>query len=171
MEPAGTSGPVWGNIDGGPGRRLEVTGRRRSPASSDLVPALATAIGGVLVVASFGLPWTSHGLASTVSGRELADLLLRGSIDALAPRWTGLALYLVPVTGALLIIGAGLGRRAGAWLSIGSLAVLVGAEALIAGALDWAPWHASGSGFRSLVLGTAVAGAGLVATSLGRRPT
>jgi len=69
--------------------------------------------GGLLLVATF-LPWARHGTGSGVAARRMGDLLLSGTVEAWAPRWLGAAVYLVPVAGALVLIGCGLGGRSGA---------------------------------------------------------
>lgn len=97
------------------------------------------ALGAVLLVVSFTQPWTSAGLASSLSGGTLADLLLRGTVGRFAPRWAGIGLYLVPICGGLVLLGVGLGGAGGRRLSVGALGVASVAGLLIAGSLGWRP--------------------------------
>ena len=54
-----------------------------------------------LVVASMFWPWTAFGTASSVPGHRLASLVLSGRIDPWVPRWVGLALFIVPLSGCI----------------------------------------------------------------------
>lgn len=65
-------------------------------------------LGGVLVVASAFLPWVDRGLGSSLALYDLGDLLLGGDVAAVVPRWAGVLPYLIPGSGALLILLAGI---------------------------------------------------------------
>ncbi|MCB1040766.1 MAG: hypothetical protein KDA94_14730, partial [Acidimicrobiales bacterium] len=58
------------------------------------------ALGSLLVLGSFFGAATTRGVGSAIDGRELADLLLSGTVTAWIPRWVGATLYLVPLAGA-----------------------------------------------------------------------
>lgn len=82
--------------------------------------------GGALLLGATFVPWTARGAGSTVPTRDLADLVLAGTVAAWAPRWSGLVVYLIPAGGALLLIGTGMGPRVGTGLAaLGSLLALV----------------------------------------------
>lgn len=82
--------------------------------------------GGALLLGATFVPWTARGAGSTVPTRNLADLVLAGTVAAWAPRWSGLVVYLIPAGGALLLIGTGMGPRIGTGLAaLGSLLALV----------------------------------------------
>ncbi|MEJ7584107.1 MAG: hypothetical protein WKF43_08460 [Acidimicrobiales bacterium] len=73
---------------------------------------IGTVSGALLLVAVF-LPWAGSGAGSSIAARRVGDLLLSGTVEAWAPRWLGFCVYLVPVAGALVLIGTGLGGRLG----------------------------------------------------------
>lgn len=91
------------------------------------VQVAAGVAGGALLLAATFLPWAPRGTGSSIAANRLADLLLSGTVDAWAPAWLGFCIYLVPVAGALLFIGCGLGGRAGV---VTALAGLVPAAAV-----------------------------------------
>lgn len=68
-------------------------------------------LGGLAIVASMFLPWVDRGGGSTVPLRSLGDLVLAGDLGGRAPRWLGLVVYLIPLTGAITIVADGLGER------------------------------------------------------------
>lgn len=134
---------------------MAVTARALAP--------VAVAAGGLLLVASFTQPWTSSGLASSLSGRALADLLLRGTVGRFVPRWAGLGLYLLPVGGGLLLLGTGLGGRVGRRLAWVGVAVAAVAGVLVAGALGWRPITRLSAAIALVVAGLVLAAGGLLA--------
>lgn len=136
---------------------------RDHPASVRGIAIVATA--GLLLVLSIFGSWTTTGVGSTQSGRELADLFLAGTISAWAPRWVGLGLYLPPLCGALYLIGAGWGGRYGRGLEIGAIAVAALAAVVISAALSWQPIRSPGVGAVMVVGGVSVALLGLVTTT------
>lgn len=68
---------------------------------------------GILLLSAVFFPWAGSGAGSSIAARRIGDLLLSGAVEAWAPRWLGLCVYLVPAAGALLLIGIGLGGRPG----------------------------------------------------------
>lgn len=145
---------------------------RRVDAS--LVAQAAGALGGVLLLGAALLPWSRRGAGSTIALREVADLVLSGTVDAWAPRWAGLVVYAVPLGGALLLVGAGLGGRAGLATTCGGLAAAVGGTALAAVALARLDRTALGGGtlvaVAGAILGVLAVAAGLRAGSHRSRP-
>lgn len=87
-----------------------------APAARSASRAAGAGGGGLLLVASV-VPWSGRGAGSTIALHRVGDLILSGTVDAWASRWVGLVVYAVPLSGALLLVGAGLGRRRGAALS------------------------------------------------------
>ena len=128
-------------------------------AQRRLGTALAVA-GSALLVASVFRPWTATGVGSTISGRELGDLLLSGTVGRWVPRWGGVALYLQPACAGVVLVGLGLGGRAGRIAVVAALAVAWVGALLVAATLGWRPVTDPGSG--ALLLG-----AGLVLASVG----
>lgn len=115
----------------------------------------------LLLVATL-LPWAREGTGSTIAAREVGDLLLSGTVATWAPTWLGFCVYLVPVAGALLLIGCGLGGRLGRTVAAGSLLLALVVTVTTTAALP----HPGG-----LNLGTgavvALLGVGLGAVSIG----
>ncbi len=106
---------------------------------------MGAGLGGLLLLVGTALPWSGRGAGSRIALVEIADLLLSGRLDAWAPPPVGLVVYAVPFGGALLLVGAGLGGRAGRVLSV--VAVLLATTGLVlaraalarAGAEGWGP--------------------------------
>jgi len=98
------------------------------------------------MVGSVMLPLTRTGPGSTVSARELGDLLLAGVVDPVAPRWAGLGLYTVPLAGALILIGAGLPTRPARVVTITAATLGTVALTSVSLALSGAPLTNPGSG-------------------------
>lgn len=61
----------------------------------------------ILWLASMALPMTTRGNGSTLSGHELADLAGSGRLPGQA-RWHGLAWYVMPLGGAVVLASLGL---------------------------------------------------------------
>jgi hypothetical protein len=102
-------------------------------AGESRVGALLEPLGGLAIVASAFLPWVAHGAGSSLDLHDLGDLVLGGDVSAVVPRWVGLAAYVIPVIGALLIVTAAVeGRRARRLTAVwGVAAVLLIAAAAI----------------------------------------
>lgn len=97
---------------------------RARAAMRNLLP-----LGGVLVVASAFLPWVDRGLGASLALYDLGDLLLGGDVAAVAPRWAGVVPYLIPGSGALLVLLAGIDGSL--WVQRGRLVVTVLLVALV----------------------------------------
>ena len=114
-------------------------------ASRTVLAQVGAGLGGLLLLVATALPWADRGAGSRIALVDVADLLLSGRLESWAPRALGLVVYAVPLGGALLLIGAGLGGRAGRALAAASLAIaaagLVLARAALAeaGARGWGP--------------------------------
>ena len=110
-----------------------------------VLPQLGAGVAGLLLLVGTALPWSGRGAGSRIALVEIADLLLSGRLDAWAPRPVGLVVYAVPLGGALLMVGAGLGGRPGRVLS--AVSVLLATTGLVlaraalsrAGAEGWGP--------------------------------
>ena len=114
---------------------------------------IVAAIGAVLVaLAAFGT-WTTHGVGSAINGQELADLLLTGTVDTWVPRWVGGVFYLIPLAGACVLLGLGLGGRVGGTVIVVAGTVAVVVSSLVVAALDGRPLSQPGSGARCLWAG------------------
>lgn len=129
--------------------------------SSLVAPALMS-FGGALLVASVFGPVASHGIGSVVSARQFADLLLGGAVEAWAPRWAGLALYLHPICGAALLLGSGVGGRLGPKIVLGGLVVSAAGQALMIVALGGRPLTSPGWGAMAVYGGLVASGTSFV---------
>jgi hypothetical protein len=72
------------------------------------VSVLTGAVGGLALVASTFLPWPADGAGSGLAAHRLADVLMSEAVDPWIPRWWGLAVYVVPVSGAVVMVSSGL---------------------------------------------------------------
>lgn len=117
-------------------------------------------LGGGLLLASTFLPWSGRGAGSAIALRRVADLVLSGTVDAFVPRWAGLTVYLIPLGGALVLIGTGLGGRVGVGTGAAGLVLAGAGTALALLALDRLPRAGVGGG-------TVAACAGAMLGSLG----
>jgi hypothetical protein len=110
-----------------------------------VLPQIAAGVGGLLLLVGTALPWSGRGAGSRIALVEVGDLVLSGRLDAWAPRPVGLVVYAVPLGGALLLIGAGLGGRTGR--VVAGVAILLAAAGLVlaraalrrVGAEGWGP--------------------------------
>ncbi len=95
------------------------------------------ATGGLLIVGSMFLHWAGRGTGSALTLGELGDLALGGQASAAASRWTGIVVYLIPISGALIVVGSGIRGPVGRRLTIGATVVaavmIVGAFVLVVG--------------------------------------
>lgn len=85
------------------------------------VPTIASGlrvVGFLVVVAGLYGPLTVTGPGSAIDIRATADLLLGGTVEAWAPRWVGVALYLPALAAAVGLATAGLTGRAAEWASM-----------------------------------------------------
>ncbi|NLV54701.1 MAG: hypothetical protein GXY13_03710 [Acidimicrobiales bacterium] len=97
--------------------------------------SVALALGGILLLVATFLPWSRRGAGSAIALRRVADLVLSGRVDAFVPRPAGLVVYAVPLGGALLLVAAGLGGRAGATAALAGVLLAGAGTALAALAL------------------------------------
>lgn len=107
------------------------------------------------------VPATSSGMGSTLSAHQLADLVQSGSVTHWVPSWIGLAWYLVPISGALLVMCSALGgsiARVTRVVTAAAAAVISLALALFV--TRWSPSRFGPSTWLSVVA-TAIAGAAL----------
>lgn len=65
---------------------------------------LSEALVGVLLAASFAVPWTGSGPGSSLSGYAAVGLVRSGAVGAWVPAWVAVPLALVPACGVLLVI-------------------------------------------------------------------
>jgi len=72
------------------------------------VSIITGAIGGLALVASTFLAWPANGAGSGLAAHRLADVLMSEAVDPWIPRWWGLAVYVVPVSGAVVMVTSGL---------------------------------------------------------------
>jgi hypothetical protein len=137
---------------------------RLRPPTAPTVSLAAGSAGGLLLVAATFLPWSDRGAGSAIALRRIADLVLSGAVDAFVPRWAGLVIYLIPLGGALVLIGAGLGARLGVGLGAAGVGLAVTGTALALIALDRLPRSGVGGGTvaacAGAMLGTLGVGAG-----------
>lgn len=132
-------------------RAAVVRTREQTPR---LVGHLAGTLGGALLLGASFAPWTSRGAGSSIALVRIADLVLSGAIDTWVPRGAGLVVYAIPLGGALLLLGTGLGRTAGALVSAtGVLLALLGAGLALL-ALD--RLDRTGLGLGALAAGTGI---------------
>ncbi len=130
------------------------------PPRAEAASLAVGSLGGVLLLASTFLPWSDRGAGSAIALRRIADLVLAGTVDAFVPRWAGLAVYLIPLGGALVLIGTGLGGRLGIGIGVAGIVLAVAGTALALVALDRLPRTGVGGG-------TVAACAGAMLGSLG----
>lgn len=134
------------------------------PARAHAVSLAAGSAGGLLLLAATFLPWSDRGAGSAIALRRIADLVLAGTVDAFVPRWAGVAVYLIPLGGALVLIGTGLGDRLG--VGVGATGVVLSAAGTTVAvvALDRLPRSGVGGGTvaacAGAMLGTLGVGAG-----------
>lgn len=114
----------------------------RAPVAS----LAAGSAGGTLLLASTFLPWSGRGAGSAIALRRVADLVLAGTVDAFAPRWAGLAIYCIPLGGALVLVGTGLGGRLGPVVGLVGIVLAGAGTALAVSALDRLPRTGVGGG-------------------------
>ena len=86
---------------------------------------LVQLLGGALLVASMFAGWVDRGAGSSMALHAIGDLLLEGTLSATASRWFGVVVYLIPVSGAALMLGAGMGGRAERYVTRVALVVAV----------------------------------------------
>ncbi|MGI8938097.1 MAG: hypothetical protein ACR2JF_07785 [Iamia sp.] len=134
-----------------------------SPAARSASRASA-ALGGLLLLVATAMPWSGRGAGSSIALHRVGDLILSGAVDAWASRWIGLVVYAVPLSGALLLVGAGLGGRRGAALSAVAAAGGLAASGLVVDTLDRVGRSGTGPGTVLAVTGAAL---GVVAALLG----
>lgn len=103
-----------------------------------------------------------------MSGRALADLLLRGAVAQWAPRWGGVGLYLQPICGALVLIGLGADGRTGRRISGVATALALVGFAVVSASLGWRPVTAPGWGSLAVLVGLACVVAGHIGRSRAR---
>lgn len=103
--------------------RLTAAGAPAAHEPARLVTQAVGTLGGALLLAAILFPWSGHGAGSSISARRLADLALSGTVEAWVTPWLGALIYLVPLAGALLLIGTGLGGRTGVGLGAAAVAL------------------------------------------------
>jgi len=81
---------------------------RPPSAAHPHVSVITGAIGGLALVASTFLAWPADGAGSGLAAHRLADVLMSEAVDPWIPRWWGLAVYVVPVSGAVVMVTSGL---------------------------------------------------------------
>jgi hypothetical protein len=81
---------------------------RRPSAAPTRVSIVTGAIGGLALVASTFLAWPANGAGSGLAAHRLADVLMSEAVDPWLPRWWGLAVYVVPASGAAVMLTSGL---------------------------------------------------------------
>ncbi|QYG93099.1 hypothetical protein HC251_12070 [Iamia sp. SCSIO 61187] len=137
---------------------------RLRPSAAPTTSLVSGAVGGVLLLGSTFLPWSREGAGSAIALRRIGDLVLSGTVDALVPRWAGVTVYLIPLGGAVLLVGTGLGGRVGSVIGAVGVALAAAGTALALAALDRLPRSGVGGGTvaacAGAMLGTLGAGAG-----------
>ena len=63
--------------------------------------------GAAALVGSMFLHWVGRGSGSTLALSDVGDLVLGGTVHSVVPTWVGLLVYLVPGSGALILLAAG----------------------------------------------------------------
>lgn len=116
------------------------------PSRAQSASLACGSLGGVLLLASTFLPWSDRGAGSAIALRRVADLVLSGTVDAFVPRWAGLTVYLIPLGGALVLVGTGLGGRLGVGTGATGVALAAAGTALALTALDRLPRTGVGGG-------------------------
>lgn len=116
------------------------------PPRTQAASLAAGSLGGLLLLASTFLPWSDRGAGSAIALRRIADLVLAGTVDAFVPRWAGLTVYLIPLGGALVLVGTGLGGRAGTGVGGAGVVLAAAGTALALTALDRLPRAGVGGG-------------------------
>jgi len=140
-----------------------VAGRRVQGA---LVTARAAGtLGGALLLGASLLPWSGRGAGSSIALVRIADLVLSGVVDAWVPRWAGLVVYAIPLGGALLLLGTGLGQRAGALVGAAGVGLGVVGAALAGVALGRLDRAGLGPGALAAAAGLALGVMAVVASA------
>jgi hypothetical protein len=97
----------WG-FPGEGTEQLMASPARRPSAAHTRVSIITGAIGGLALVASTFLAWPASGAGSGLAAHRLADVLMSEAVDPWMPRWWGLAVYVVPAAGAVVMLTSGL---------------------------------------------------------------
>jgi hypothetical protein len=127
------------------------------------------AVAGALLVASSLVPWATRGVGAGLRLLDLARYLASPDNPGLAPRSAGLALFVIPVAGALMLAAAVLPARFALVVRLvaaGGAAVAVG---LTCSALHLLAPARRGTGVVLALCGVAVAVVALVLEVLVRR--
>lgn len=125
----------------------------RGSALRTVLAQIGAAVAGLLLIVGTALPWSGTGAGSRIALVEVADLLLSGRLEAWAPRPLGLVVYAVPLGGALLLVGAGLGGRVGRAVSVVAVVMAAGGLVLARSALSQAGAEGWGAGAIVAALG------------------
>lgn len=116
------------------------------PSRAQSASLASGSLGGALLLASTFLPWSDRGAGSAIALRRVADLVLSGTVDAFVPRWAGLTVYVIPLGGALVLVGTGLGGRLGVGTGAAGVVLAAAGTALAVTALDRLPRTGVGGG-------------------------
>lgn len=135
------------------------------------VPLATGSVGGLLLLAAAFLPWSGQGAGSTIALRRIGDLVLAGTVDAWVPRWAGAVVYCVPLGGAVLLIGTGLGRRAGAAVAATGVVLAAAGTVVCLSALGRLAATGVGGGTVAALAGAMLGTVGVGTTWLGQRST
>jgi hypothetical protein len=130
------------------------------PAHRTVLAQVGAGIGGLLLLLGTALPWSGRGAGSRIALVDVADLILSGRLDAWAPRPLGLVVYAIPLGGALLMVGAGLGGRVGRAVSVAAVVLATLGLVLARSALQRAGAEGWGAGAVLSVAGIALGVAG-----------
>jgi hypothetical protein len=115
----------------------------------------------ILWLAAMALPMTTRGNGSTLSGHELADLASSGRLPGQA-RWHGLAWYVMPLGGAVVLASLGLRGASARALRFVAAAAATASALLFTVLITRLDVERFGAG-----TWTAIAGSGLAACALG----
>jgi hypothetical protein len=140
-------------------------------ARRTVLAQVGAGLGGLLLLVGTALPWSGRGAGSRLALVEVADLVLSGRLDAWAPRALGLVVYAVPLGGAVLLVGAGLGGRTGRLLSVAAVVLAATGLLLARAALTRAGAEGWGPGAVLSVVGIALGAAAILARPTDRGPT
>lgn len=144
---------------------------RPRPSGAHVAHQALAAVGGALLLGATFAPWSGRGAGSAIALVRIADLVLSGAVDAWVPRATGLVVYAIPLGGALLLLGAGLGRRAGTLVAAAGVVLALAGTVLALTALDRLDRTGLGPGAVVALAGIGVGGLSVALARAGRGPS
>jgi hypothetical protein len=129
------------------------TASRQPSVAHTRLSVISGALCGLALVASTFLAWPAEGMGSGLAAHRLADVLMSDAADPWVPAWLGLAVYVVPAAGALVMVASGLDIGVAPYLKAAALVPAALFTVLAAVALSKGHPFDLGPGARLALLG------------------